>query len=590
MGAEWAFAIVHPVVDAQGRLLGAIELRHAAASLAIRLGGPLPEGSAVTLLDQRLAILARSPGHEQFVGRVAHDIQRAQALRGDRSFTGLGPDGVRRLYAPRRIAGTGWTVAVGVPVDVLLAPGRDALLRSLAVALAVLALCVWLVLRLARSITQPLLALERTAAAAAAGDFSGRAPQGGPAELSAVAAGVNLMMERMPELQRKLLESAERTAQLVDRLSRHLPSMIFVYRRSDDGTASFPYTSHAITQVFELDPAEVRMDAQAAFDRVHPADQLRLQEILDRSARDKAPFQHEFRVVLPRRGVRHILALAQAERRKGQNVWYGSMTDVTELHTSKQAVLLMNETLEHRIAERTAALEAANTALEAFAYSVAHDLRAPLHSIEGFGQGVLHALDLRDPDRARSFVARVLANTQRMNLLIDGFLALARAGRSEMEEAPVDLQRLVEEVLAELPRSGAARVEVGPLPRVIAEAASLRQVWENLLSNAFKYSSGTAEPLVRVEWTPCGQEAQFTVTDNGAGFDPDYADKLFQPFSRLHKPHEFEGNGVGLAVVRRIVERHGGRVWAESRPGEGARFGFALPAERVLARVETLPA
>jgi len=144
---------------------------------------------------------------------------------------------------------------------------------------------------------------------------------------------------------------------------------------------------------------------------------------------------------------------------------------------------------------------------------------------------------------------------------------------------------VVQGVLGDLAPPANVAVDLVPLPRVLGDAASMRQVWMNLLSNAVKYSAGDQQPVVRVDWRMQGQEAQFSVEDNGAGFDPDYAHKLFQPFSRLHKAQEFEGTGVGLAIVRRVVERHGGRVWAEARAEGGSRFWFSLPAARVLGPV-----
>nr|WP_239027390.1 ATP-binding protein [Ramlibacter algicola] len=437
-------------------------------------------------------------------------------------------------------------------------------------------------MRLAGSITRPLRALHHTAAAAALGDFDQRAPEAGPAELAAVAAGFNRMLERLPELQREVRESAQRTEQLVERLSRHVPSMIFVYRLPAGGRARFSYASHAIHRIFGLTPADVEHDAQPMLDRVHPDDRDRVADTLRRSVRELVPFELAYRVLHPDGRVRHVLALAEAEPSEGETVWYGSVTDVTELRDKEVALREANETLEQRIAERTADLAAANSALEAFAYSVAHDLRAPLHSIEGFTEGVDHALAAGDVPRAQGFTRRVLANAVRMNLLIDGFLALAGAARNELDEAPFDLARVVQGVLADLAPPPHATVDVAPLPRVLGDAASLRQVWMNLLSNALKYSANQPRPVVRVDWRLQDDEAQFSVEDNGAGFDPDYAHKLFQPFSRLHKPQEFEGTGVGLAIVRRVVERHGGRAWAEARAEGGSRFWFSLPAARVL--------
>jgi signal transduction histidine kinase len=452
------------------------------------------------------------------------------------------------------------------------------------VGVGILALCVWLVLRLARAITTPLRALQHTAERATTGDFGERAPETGPAELAAVAAGFNRLMEGLPRLQQQLGESEARHREMIEKLSRNLPGLIYVsHVEPTTGRVSYPLVGAGLGQLFELDPADVAHDFTPVVERIHPRDRDRVMGEIGAANEALRPFSIEYRVVLPRAGLRHHLSQAHPEQREdGVIVWYGAVVDVTELRTAQQALENANATLEQRIAQRTAALAASNEALESFSYSVAHDLRAPLASIDGFAQGMAQSLRKGDPDRALNYSERVVANAHRMNLLIEGFLALARASRASLVDSPVDQQRLVHEVLAELPCSAAAHVDVAPLPRVRADQATLRQVWQNLLSNALKYSGKRERPVVRVGCSDDGDEVVFWVQDNGAGFDPDYADKLFTPFTRLHKPEEFEGTGVGLALVRRIVERHGGRIWAQSRPGEGATFSFTMPRGRML--------
>ena len=228
-------------------------------------------------------------------------------------------------------------------------------------------------------------------------------------------------------------------------------------------------------------------------------------------------------------------------------------------------------------------LEAVNKELETFSYSVSHDLRSPLRAIDGFSRILEkeHGATL-DADATR-LLGVIRVNTQRMGRLIDDLLTFARFSRQELQREPVDMDGLARSVLDDLRQHGAAdgraTVTISPLPAARGDQGLLRQVWMNLLSNALKYSRTVAEPQVVVEAEPRGAAVEYRVRDNGVGFDMAYAGKLFGVFQRLHRPDEFEGTGVGLATVQRIVHRHGGRIWADARPGAGATFAFTLPAE-----------
>ncbi|MBK7857875.1 MAG: GAF domain-containing protein [Archangiaceae bacterium] len=237
--------------------------------------------------------------------------------------------------------------------------------------------------------------------------------------------------------------------------------------------------------------------------------------------------------------------------------------------------------LERRVAERTVALETANRELEAFAFSVSHDLQSPLRSIDGFSRILEEDYGARLDDEGRRLLAVVRRNAQHMGTLIDHLLRLSRLGHGAIQPVEqTDMRELVEKVLAEV-RAAHPNVKVdariGDLPLAVCNPQLMRQVWANLLDNAVKYSG--KKPVAQLE--VCGQrqngELRYTVTDHGAGFDPQNASKLFGVFQRLHHASDFQGNGVGLALVQRIVTRHGGRVWAEGRLDDGATFGFGLP-------------
>jgi signal transduction histidine kinase len=244
---------------------------------------------------------------------------------------------------------------------------------------------------------------------------------------------------------------------------------------------------------------------------------------------------------------------------------------------AERLVRRTNATLEQTVRERTAELEDANRDLESFNYSISHDLRQPLNAIAGFAELLRDAGTRRD--RREQFLREVERNAERMEGMIGALMQLARAGRGPLQRVDVDMRALVDSVLRELGASAplAAVIEVGELPQVRGDAVLLRQVWSNLLGNALKYSREQAAPRVRVWGVRRGEEVEYAVSDNGVGFDMRHAERLFEAFQRLPSAAAFEGSGVGLAIVQRIVRRHGGRLIPESAPGQGATFRFTLP-------------
>lgn len=261
-----------------------------------------------------------------------------------------------------------------------------------------------------------------------------------------------------------------------------------------------------------------------------------------------------------------------------ENTIYASARDITDRKEADERIQWLNADLEVRALQ----LESANRELESFSYSVSHDLRAPLRHIDGFASLLTkRAADALDAE-GRRYVATISKAAKQMGTLIDDLLAFSRIGRVPLRLEPVNHDQLVADVIADGRYESAAPAlawEIGPLPRVRADAAMLRQVWANLIENAVKYSAKAAAPRITIGGTEnvAAGEAVFFVRDNGVGFDMAYADKLFGVFQRLHAPADFEGTGIGLANVRRIVSRHGGRTWAEGRVDEGAVFYFSLP-------------
>ncbi|MBL8382168.1 MAG: hypothetical protein JNM90_03770 [Burkholderiales bacterium] len=244
----------------------------------------------------------------------------------------------------------------------------------------------------------------------------------------------------------------------------------------------------------------------------------------------------------------------------------------------------LEATRQHQSAleSRARELADANQELEAFSHTVAHDLRAPLRAIDNFAHLLEEEHRERLPESGRRDLDAISRNARRMATLVDGLLEYARLGRVAPAEEAVSMRGLVDAVIQEILSPQRAVIEIGALPTVLGDALLLKQVWANLIGNALKFSAGAPAPLVRVEAAVTGAEVVFSVADNGVGFDPTYASKLFGMFQRLHAAGEFEGTGVGLAIVKRIVERHGGRVWGASPEAAGACFRFALPIARLV--------
>jgi light-regulated signal transduction histidine kinase (bacteriophytochrome) len=265
------------------------------------------------------------------------------------------------------------------------------------------------------------------------------------------------------------------------------------------------------------------------------------------------------------------IVLRRYERRGGDAL--------AALIKSRNEVRSANADLERRVAERTRQLESANRELEAFAYAVSHDLRAPLRSMSGFSQILQENAPPGLDEKSRHYLQRIHDASQRMSSLIDDLLNLSRIGRSELTARPISLSQVAGEAAAAIRErhpTRDVRLEIAEGMEVNADSRLLRIALENLLSNAWKYTSRAAQAAVSVGVQAGEHGPVYFVRDNGVGFDMKYADKLFVPFQRLHPEAEFPGSGIGLVTVQRIIARHGGRVWAEAKPDEGATFYFTL--------------
>ena len=253
--------------------------------------------------------------------------------------------------------------------------------------------------------------------------------------------------------------------------------------------------------------------------------------------------------------------------------------EVAERVRAEEENLRLNAVLEDRVRERTSQLESANKELEAFSYTVSHDLRAPLRAIDGFSQALLEDFPAEVPEEARRYLARIRQATLRMGQLIEDLLNLSRVSRMAVDRRACDVTDIARQVVADCAQRDPARnVDVSVREGMSADADPrlLRAALENLIGNAWKFTSTTPHARIEVGSLRDGAHVTYFVRDNGAGFDMAYADKLFTAFQRLHGANEFAGTGIGLATVQRIVHRHGGRIWADAQVGKGAAFYFTL--------------
>lgn len=255
-------------------------------------------------------------------------------------------------------------------------------------------------------------------------------------------------------------------------------------------------------------------------------------------------------------------------------------SDITKYKRAEEEVRSFNQKLEAMVAERTRELEAANKELESFSYSVSHDLRAPLRSIHGYMNIFSEEYGGKLDSEATRLINIIQHNARRMGQLIDDLLAFSRLGRKELMKGTISMEDMVDSIWEELRREPDGRdIEFtrAPLPPAFADSVTMRHVWTNLLSNALKYTGRKSKAIIEVGGRVEGERNLYFVRDNGSGFDMQYYEKLFGVFQRLHSQEEFEGTGVGLAIVQRILHRHGGSIWADAHPDAGATFYFALP-------------
>ncbi|WP_339789361.1 ATP-binding protein [uncultured Imperialibacter sp.] len=315
---------------------------------------------------------------------------------------------------------------------------------------------------------------------------------------------------------------------------------------------------------------------------LHPRDKKYVFEKINATLENDVPYDVTYRLKTKKRGYRWFLSRGKVLRNEEGKAYHmaGSIADITNAKKAEEEVKKLNATLEQKVKERTTDLQQTNEELESFSYTVSHDLRAPLRAIDGFSKVLVNKLDGKlEPDQLH-YLEVIIENVGKMGHLIDDLLAFSRMSRREKREVTFDTSQLVREVFDDL-----MQIEDGKktilkldkhLPPMFADRDMMKHVFANLLGNAVKFSGTRDEPLIEVGYQSDQEDPVYFVKDNGVGFDMNYAKKLFGIFQRLHSEDEFEGTGVGLAIVQRIIHRHGGKVWALSEEGKGAIFYFSL--------------
>ena len=469
--------------------------------------------------------------------------------------------------------GLGWRVYASRSTAAVLGPTRVLLARETGLTAAALLVLGAMLVVVNRRIARPLAALTRAVGLAGGQDAPAPLPASGPSEVRRLAAAFNQAISARARSEQQLRDDREQL-----RLwARQLPAVLW----STDRELRLQQVAGSAVANLTRPVAELTGRVVAESLAATAPDRAR-STVLAAHQRALAGEAAAFELELAGRTYQaHVEPFRDDAGQVTGTV--GLALDLHDRWRAEAEVRRLNAELERRVLERTAALAAANAELDAFSYSVSHDLRAPLHTVSGFAQALLEDAGDQLDATAQEHLGRIQAASAHMGQLIDGLLRLSRAARSPLRRARVDLSALVAATADDLRRRDPGRaVEVHVPAGIVArgDAQLLAVVVENLLGNAWKFTGKHPTAKIQFGADDGKGEPAFFVRDDGAGFDPAYADKLFGAFQRLHAANQFDGSGIGLATVQRIVARHGGRVWAEGLPEQGATFWFTLgPAD-----------
>jgi signal transduction histidine kinase len=612
---RWYVTAVQPVRGVDGAVAGAVDMSIDLARWdPFPLGSGLPAGTVVVLLSDSVVIASTGESLE-WIGRDFSDSEIMAHVRAGNTgvMHARGAADMDRIWGYERIAGTRWTVLAGIPAAQVIGPVQK---RSTEVGLIVslvVALVIAIAIMFARRLARPVGLIAQALRLRAEGRDDVPIPVTGPREIAAMASELNRGNERRARSQQlfaALSEVNEAVVRVAERDELFREVCRICAERMHFLVASVALIDDArlriVPQVYAGPASAVLRDLAFPLDPSDPlsatvtSTAVRTKRTAVANDADADPSKVVARPIRERIGSKSTASfpLFQGGSVIGALTVHAETQDffdasVVELLTrmaddisfaldklaEQDKLGALTRELEERVRRRTAELEAANLELEAFSYSVSHDLRAPVRHVDGFVR--LLEKELAPPSaKAAHYLATISAAARRMGALIDDLLSLSRTGRQDLEMRRVDLGAMVRELIREFgPETARRGVQwsIDELPAVMADASLVRIVLHNLLSNALKYSR--PQPMARIAVEARAGErntVEITVRDNGVGYDDRFKDKLFGVFQRLHREDEFEGTGIGLATARRIVHRHGHRIWAASELGKGAAFTFTM--------------
>jgi len=602
---RWVCVLGCPIRNQDGKVIGVLGMPVDLARFNVAVNPVnLPPNSTITIIDREGTIIMRSPGSQTWIGKPARGMEIADfVLANEEGHRIAGGDrDETRIYGFTSIHKAGWHVYVGIPASFAFASAKINMLRTTLAGASLLCAVVAAVIFLGRHINEPVNALFRAATDAAEGRPQTVALVSGPREIAAVAEEFNRMLavrkQKELEIQQLNLELEqrvkERTAAL-EKTNAELTREIAVRKRTQEALRNHrqelqDYIDGMSTMNAKVAPdGKILLVNKTAREASGLAPEVLLktnflegqwwtfdpsveQRVLSAfaSACGGAPVNYDEKFFVFGKVIDINFSLIPVRGEKGEVEYI--VAEGRDITQRKQA--------EAALAERTLQLEGANKELEAFSYSVSHDLRAPLRGIDGFTKALLEDYADKLGDEGRQYLQRVRGAAQRMAHLIDDLLELSRISRSAMRHDVVDLSLTANQIAAGLKEANPERsvnFTVQPDLTVPGDARLMRVMLENLLNNAWKFSRDRNPAQIEFGAEEVNSQKAFFVRDNGAGFDMAYLDKLFGAFQRLHSAEEYEGTGIGLATVQRIIHRHGGRVWAEGAIDKGATFYFTVP-------------
>jgi PAS domain S-box-containing protein len=425
-----------------------------------------------------------------------------------------------------------------------------------------------LAMAVSRKLSRPIERLVADVDAIAGGDLDHPVSHVPGYEFSALGQSIQIMVDRLKDQIRQCEVSQRRFTDLV----QFLPQGVF----ETDIRGTITFANPIAFESFGYTPGDLEQRLNI-FDVLAPGDRERANDMFMKILQGEKTEGTEYTGIRKDGSTFPIMVNTAPIIQDGKMTGIrGSFVNLTRLKSIEAEIRQLNVELERRVAQRTSELEDATNEMEAFTYSVSHDLRAPLRAIDGYSFLLQQETGSRLGGQERHYLEVLRQNAQHMDSLIDGLLRLSRMGRTELKREWVFPEPIVREILTDLPESLKAEISVGILPPCYADQVMLRQVYFNLISNSVKFTRHTEHPRIEIGARTEEEGTVYFVRDNGTGFDMQYADKLFKPFQRLHTSPEYEGSGIGLAIVFRIIRRHDGRIWADSEPGRGATFFFTF--------------